>query len=80
MFTDFSKLYSGEPDAVEQSEILAEALAEENRVQQEFENELEAHPEMFVERSGCCQAELYDDQEFCVECYKKNPEIIYVRR
>ena len=68
----------------EKESILAEAyeaeLAEENRKQQEFENEVEAHPERFVERSGCCNAELYDDNEFCVECYKRDPEVVYVRK
>lgn len=25
-------------------------------------------------KTECCNAEFYDDMEFCVECLKKNPE------
>lgn len=70
MFTDFSKINSGDLDAIEQEEILAEA----------HQQEVDEHPERFVERSACCEAEVYDDAEFCVECYSKEPDIIYVRK
>lgn len=75
MFADFSKINDTDtPDAIEQEAILAEAL------EQELETEIENYPERFIQRSACCEAELYDDAEFCVECYNKNPDIIYVRR
>jgi len=58
----------------EKAEILAEAYANEEAFM------VETHPELFVERSQCCEAEVYDDAEFCVECYKRNPEIVYIRK
>lgn len=71
MFTDFSKINDERiPDAIEQEEILAEA----------YQQEVDDYPERFVERSECCGAEVYDDAEFCVECYSRSPEIVYVRK
>lgn len=41
---------------------------------------VEKQKESMKEVSACCRAELYDDNEFCVECYRRNPETIWINK